>query len=126
MVYSMTNLNYLIYFDLDNDKTFAIHQKGTDTFEKYVTENPDLLHFGDATASDDYYFTFYFYNCRSNPDADYVCEVLAFDWDGNYVGGFKTNTAIHRIAYNEKTKSLYCVNIGEELMYAIPVKEFIK
>lgn len=126
MVYSMTNLNYLIYFDLDNNKTFAIHQKGTDTFEKYVTENPDLLHFSDATASDDYYFTFYFYNCMNNPDADYVCEVLAFDWDGNYVGGFKTNTAIHRIAYNEKTKSLYCVNIGEELMYAIPVKEFIK
>jgi len=126
MVYSMTNLNYLIYFDLDNNKTFAIHQKGTDTFEKYVTENPDLLHFSDAAASDNYFFTFYFYNCRSNPNADYACEVLAFDWDGNYVGGFKTNTVIHRIAYNEKTKSLYCANLSDELMYTIPVKDFLK
>lgn len=126
MTYSMAYLNYVLFFDLDTGKSFAIHQKETDTFEKYVTENPNLLHFGDATASDDYYFTFYFANSRNNPDADYVCEVLAFDWDGNYVGGFKTNTTIHRIAYNEKTKSLYCVNIGEELMYTIPVKEFIK
>ena len=126
MTYSMAYLNYVLFFDLDTGKTFAIHQKGSETLDKEVTENPNLLHFGDATASDDYYFTFYFANCRKNPEADYVCEVLAFDWDGNYVGGFKTNTAIHRIAYNEKTKSLYCVNIGEELMYAIPVKEFIK
>lgn len=126
MVYSMAYLNYLIFFDLDNHKTLAIHQKETDTFEKYVTGNPNLLHFGDATASDDYYFTFYFANSRNNPDADYVCEVLAFDWDGNYVGGFKTNTTIHRITYNEKTKSLYCANLGDELMYTIPVKEFIQ
>ena len=126
MVYSMAHLDYLIFFDLDNSKTFTIHQNGTDTFEKYVTENPDLLHLGDATASDEYYFTFYLANCRNNPDADYVCEVLAFDWDGNYAGGFKTNTAIHRISYNEKTQSLYCANIGEELLYVIPVKDFLK
>jgi len=126
MTYSLTNLNYVLFFDLDNGKTFAIHQKGSETFDKEVTENPNLLHFGDATVSDDYFFTFYMANCRKNPEADYVCEVLAFDWDGNYVGGFKTNTAIHRIAYNEKAKSLYCVNIGEELMYQIPINDFIK
>jgi len=126
MTYSMTNLNYVLFFDLDNGKTFAIHQKGSETLDKEVTENPNHLHFSDATASDDYFFTFYFANCMNNPDADYVCEVLAFDWNGNYVGGFKSKTVIHRIAYNKTTNSLFCVNLGEELMYQIPVKDFLK
>ena len=62
----------------------------------------------------------------NNPDADYVCEVLAFDWDGNYAGGFKTDTVIHRIAYNEKTGLLYCANLNDESMYTVPVKDFLK
>lgn len=126
MAYSLTNLNYVIFFDLDNGKTFAIHQKGSETFDKEVTENPDLLHFSDAAVSDDYFFTFYFANCMNNPDADYVCEVLAFDWDGNYAGGFKTDTVIHRIAYNEKTGLLYCANLNDESMYTVPIKDFLK
>ena len=126
MVYGMAHLDYLFFMDLDKNKTFAIHQKGSDTFEKYVTDNPDMLHFGDATASEEYFFIYYLANSRSNPDADYVCELLVFDWDGNYVGGFKTGTTIHRVTYNEKTKSLYFANLSDESVYMIPVKDILK
>lgn len=127
MVYSMTFLNYLFFMDLDNNKTYAIHQKNSETFDKYVTENPNTLHFSDATVSEDYYFTFYFYNCKTNqPDSDIECELLAFDWEGNYAGGFKSQTPLHRVTYNKKTDSLIFANLSDETLYSIPVKDILK
>ena len=127
MVYSMAHFDYLIFFDLDNNKTFAIHQKGTDTFEKEVVDNPGVIHFAEATVSNDYYFSTYLTSCTfNNPDAEYGCELLAFDWKGNYVGGFRTKTELQRFAYSEKTQTLFCANFDEEILYTIPVKEILK
>lgn len=42
-------------------------------------------------------------------------ELLVFDWDGNYIGGFKMDRNLHFIEYDEIHNVLYGINIDEEL-----------
>ena len=126
IVHSLQNMNYLIFFDLDNDKCFAVHQEGARTYDDKVEYVPEHMVFGDAAVSEDYIFINYRYNITAGGESDKVCEVLAFDWNGNYVGGFVSDVALHRLTYNEASKSLFCANLGDEILYQIPIKDFLK
>ena len=126
IVHSLQNMNYLIFFDLDNDKCFAVHQKGERTYDDKVEYVPEHMVFGDAAVSEDYIFINYRYNITAGGESDIECEVLAFDWNGNYVGGFVSDATLHRLTYNEECKSLFCVSINDETLYQIPIKDFLK
>lgn len=126
IVHSLQDINYLIFFDLDNDKCFAVHQEGTRTYDDKVEYVPGHMVFGDAAVSEDYIFINYRYNITAGGESDKVCEVLAFDWNGNYVGGFESDATLHRLTYNDASKSLFCASLSDEILYQIPIKDFLK
>ena len=49
-----------------------------------------------------------------------------FDWDGNYLNGFKSDTEIHRISYNKKNKMLYGICIPQEQLFSINIDSMLK
>ena len=125
IVHSLQNMNYLIFFDLDNDKCFAIHQKGARTYDDKAEYIPGNMTFGDAAVSEDYIFINYRDNISAGGESDKESEVLVFDWSGNYVGGFTSDASLHRLTYNAANKSLYCCNLSDEILYQIPIKDFL-
>lgn len=125
ILHSLQNMNYLIFFDLDNDKCFAVHQKGARTYDDKAEYVPEYMTFGNATVSEDYIFINYFYNITAGGESDKEVEVLVFDWSGNYIGGFTSDAPLHRITYNAANKSLYCCDISDEILYQIPIKDFL-
>lgn len=126
IVEALQYMNCLLFYDLDNNRYFAIHQEGTRSFddrvETGVNYNPQTIFFGDIAVADDFFFVAYCANFRNNPDTDIKCEVLMFDWNGNYMGGFVSTTPIHRFAYNENNKTLYGLDRAEDKVYKICLK----
>lgn len=124
MVKPVTNMNYLLFFDLDRNRQFAIHQKGTRSYDDMVItgENYDPtggICFGDGAVSADVYYVIYLSNTSQEPDSPVKNEILKFDWEGKLLGGVKVAQPIHRIAYNESRKMLYALNLAEEKVYSI-------
>ena len=127
IVQALQYMNYILFYDLDNNNYFAIHQKGTRSFDDRVVSgvnyNPQTIYFGDVAVADDFFFATYWANCRNNPDTDIKSEVLKFDWNGNYLGGFVLTTLIHRFSYNEKNKTLYGLDLEDDKVYKICFKD---
>ena len=46
---------------------------------------------------------------------DWYPELLVFDWDGNYITGFKMDMRLRMIEYDEIHSVLYGLNNDEEL-----------
>ena len=56
----MSGMDYIIFFDFEKNKHFAIHQKGTPSFDdEYPSLGRDQMFFTDAAVSDDYLFALY-------------------------------------------------------------------
>ena len=112
-------MDYILFFDLDNDKTFAVHQKGSRTFDdRYEDPGDDLIYFTGTANSSDYLFLFYDHGnySLSEPDLDKRCsELMVFDWDGNFVKSFKMDRVIWGIGYDEKHKKMYGLTPTEDL-----------
>ncbi len=128
LVHSFLNMDYLLFMDLDADKYFAIHQKGSITFnDTYVHSKSQMTpHFTDAAKSSEYLMFLYRqgeYTQKTTADNFYP-ELLVFDWDGNYITGFKMDRKLNRIEYDEINKVLYGRNIEEEL-YAYDMENLI-
>ena len=119
VVKKFTHMDYLLYMDFDNNKYFAIHQKGSLTFEgTSVDEEPWALHFTGSTSSNSYFMVLYRNGDYTNKTTlgDYhLPEVLVFDWDGNYITGLKMDHFIRCIEYDEKHKVLYALDYEDEL-----------
>ena len=55
---------------------------------------------------------------------DWYPELLVFDWNGNYITGFKMDRKISSIEYDEIHKVLYGIN-GDEELYAYDMGNFL-
>ena len=125
VVQSFQRLDYLLFMDFDTDSYFAIHQKGSlsfnDTFKREDDTNVvDVLHFTEGAVSSDYIMLLYWYGdyTRSQEcvEEEKCPELLIFDWSGNYITGFKLDRYVRSIEYDEKHKVLY--GFGDEDLYA--------
>jgi hypothetical protein len=128
LVHSFLNMDYLLFMDFDADKYFAIHQRGSITFnDTYIHSKSKMTpHFTDAAKSSEYLMFLYRqgeYTQKTTADNFYP-ELLIFDWDGNYITGFKMDRKLNRIEYDEINKVLYGRNIEEEL-YAYDMENLI-
>ena len=128
VVQSFQNMNYLLFMDFDADKYFAIHQKGSVTFnDTYVHSKSQMpVHFTDGASSSKYLMFLYRQGeyTHKTTAGDWYPELLVFDWDGNYINGFKMDRIIYTIEYDEIHKTLYARNDKEEL-YAYDMKNLI-
>lgn len=64
------------------------------------------------------------YTNKTIQDDYHLPEILIFDWDGNYITGFKMDRAINMIEYDEIHKILYGIN-GDEELYAYDMEKIM-
>lgn len=119
----MSGINYILFFDFEKSKHFAIHQKGAPSFEdEYVDLGRDEMFFTDAALSDDYLFALYWHEGNewgtNNPDNR--PEILAFDWNGNFLGGCRLAERIACIEYDATRNVIYGLSRSTETIYTYP------
>ena len=127
VVQSFDRMDYLLYMDLDAGRYFMVHQKGALTFDDTYVGNPDMyqiVRFTEAAASSEYLMYLYRHGdyTLSTSHDEFYPELLVFDWDGNYISGFKTNHSITAIEYDEIHKVLYALDRTNETLYAYDMK----
>lgn len=129
-IHVLRGLDYIYYFDLDNNKNFALHQKGTTTFEDKLTfaEFKEMRRaFTNGLCTDDFFVAIYMggdYFAES-PKESSTPELLLFDYEGNYLCGAKVKNHINSIAYDPRTKTLYGADCSEEKIYAYDFSEIV-
>lgn len=122
-------LDYIMFYDLEGNRSFAIHQTGSLTWNEdpvevphyddqgefdYFTEERGC--FGDVVATDSYFMVFYFGGDYSLADENQDWprpELLLFDWDGNFRKSVMLETYIDCPAFDQKNMILYGVPIDE-------------
>ena len=115
-------MNYLLFMDFDKNHYFAVHQKGSTTHEDlYVNQDPWIRTFTSCLPTEEYVFIFYRDGEYANilqEDNTWHPELLVFDWEGNYIKGFKMDRNSSTLAYDEKNKTLYTFTTQKEQLYA--------
>ena len=137
-------MDYILFFDLDNDKAFAIHQSGSPTFDDDLpaieftyTENADgtttyidtRVHcFRDLAATESFFMVTYYNGdyCHNQTDVSDIeqaaPELLFFDWDGNFLKSFKLDTHVDDITYDEKNQILYGMDAANDRILRFDLK----
>lgn len=136
--YNLRNLNYIHYFNLDDGKHFAVHQTGAPTFDDIKVPNTviddvycyDYNHFSESIGAEKFLLVMYLNGDyrkenikKGNGEAT---ELLAFDWEGNYLGGVKLDLFVHDLAFDPKSNLLYGLRIRDEKIVTFDLSDFIK
>ena len=135
-------MDYIVFFDLDNDRNYAIHQSGSLTFDDELPEivpekreNPDgsisfytstIDHFMKAAWAESFFMVTYYAGdyCLNQPDQDTASpELLFFDYDGNFLKSVKLDTHVSRMTYDERKHILYTMDFGTETIYRYDLSE---
>ncbi|MBO7114697.1 MAG: hypothetical protein J6V95_05950 [Bacteroidaceae bacterium] len=133
-------LDYLIYMDFETDRFFAVHGKGTLSFDDTFESQDPLhsFHFGDVASSSGYMMSLYrngdyTLNTESSHlimngsvmagTYEHLPEVLVFDWDGNYIKGFRMKETIHAIEYDQIHGILYGLDRNDGIIYSYDLRK---
>lgn len=131
VVQPFSYMEYLLYFDFDSDTQFAIHQKDALSFNDLFdrkNKRENYYSFTDAATTENYFIILYWRGdyFLDVPDRKGAEEVLVFDWNGNYMNGFKLDRQISRIEYDEKKHILYGLESKEEKIYAYNLEDYLQ
>jgi len=128
-----TYMDYILFFDLDNDTIFAIHQKGSlsfddelspvvystvkdlDGFDEIMDTRPG--HFGGFAATESFFMVYYGagdYTINQPDPVNGAPELLFFDWDGNFLKSVMMDVGVGDIVYDEKSQTLYGLDYSNE------------
>lgn len=123
------HMDYLLFMDFDKNHYFAVHQKGSITHnDVFHNVKPGRYKFTSSTASENYYFVLYRdgdYCHRENEEDDDNAELLLFDWDGNYIKGFKMDRNSDSMGFDENNKILYTMNSRSEKLYSYDLSPYL-
>ena len=112
-------LDYLVFFDLENNKTFAVHQTGSATFDDEPYVDTGEYHFsGAAHCAEDYVMLVYNHgkDAMNEPDrSKRKAEVIIFDWEGNFITNIRLDRRIAFIGYDESQEKLFGITFREEI-----------
>ena len=115
-------MDYLLFMDFDKNHNFVVHQQGSTTHEDlYINQEPWIRTFTSCLPTEEYVFIFYRDGEYANilqEDNTWHPELLVFDWEGNYIKGFKMDRNSSTLAYDEKNKTLYTFTTQKEQLYA--------
>ena len=120
VVQSFERLDYLLYMDYDTENYFAVHQKGSLSFDDTFPRNNDprtALYFSAGTTSDQFVMFLYRhgdYTQKVTVDNP-MPELLVFDWDGNFICSYKVDQPVRTIVYDEIHKMLYGLDASEHI-----------
>lgn len=108
-------MDYLLFFDIDADNGFAVHKKGSTTFDDVTPDGRTLRFARGCLATKDYFFALYC-EYKNDENGDEVCEtkLYIFDWEGNLRKNIKLNPNVIDLTYNEETKILYGLDTPDD------------
>jgi len=130
VVMPLSSMDYILFFDLDNDRSYAVHQQGSPSASDiYIYDDDDKNHKCGMGAPMHIPGTDMFmcesiwgkYPQQAFKEDRMGVELLFFDYDGNYKGGVKVNYNPQAIVYDPETKSLYVSNMSDEQIYTVPL-----
>ena len=136
-VQCMNTMDYIHFIDLDNKKYYSIHQNGSPTFDEVYIPNKitngvyefDSEHFYESIPAEDYFLVFFTngdYRKKSIKNGNIkAAELLAFDWNGNYLGGVKMDILAQDYTYDSNNMILYGYRIFDEKIIAYDLSEFV-
>lgn len=128
LVQRFTYMDYLLFMDIDNDHYFAVHQEGSLTYGDSFKESALSVRFLSGTFSDKYYMVLYINGDYSKVDEENempIPELLVFDYDGNYVAGFKMDRAVSRVRYDMNHDIIYAITTDEKV-YAYNMEKVLQ
>lgn len=135
-------MDYVLFMDIDNNKYFAVHQKGSLSFDDYIsasyTVGEDYVlmhegrklpyHFGDPFCTESFIMFLYtagdYYT--NVEDGGRACpELIIFDWDGNFIRSIKLGKEVHCVSYDSNSMTLYGADLIESIMYRFDLSDVI-
>lgn len=138
LVQCMASIDYIHFFDLDNDRYFSVHQTETPTLDEIRVPNKivddvyvyDCNHFSESVGAEDFFLVIYMNGDYRRKNIDQskgeATELLAFDWDGNYLGGVKLDMFAQDLAFDSKSNLLYGFRLREEKIVTFDLSDFIE
>lgn len=137
-------MDYILFFDLDNDTTFAIHQKGSLSFDDqlspvvYTTvknlagddEFTDTRpsHFGEFAAAESFFMVMYGagdYSMNQPDPINAAPELLFFDWNGNFLKSVMMDVGVGDIVYDEKAQTLYGIDYSNDCILGFDLSKVV-
>lgn len=109
VIQTLDYMDYILVFDLNNKKYYAIHQIGSLSFEDDVPAEITFA-FTDCICTEKGFITLH---C----DEKLNRHIILFDWDCNIIKTFASDVAINRIAYDKKNNNLYGIDRVKENVY---------
>ena len=138
------DMDYILFFDLDNDTTFAIHQKGSLSFDDKLspvvyttitnlagdeeTMDPRPIHFANFAATESFFMVYYGagdYTVNQPDPMNAAPELLFFDWDGNFLKSVMMDVGVGDIVYDEKSQTLYGLDHSNECILGFDLSEVV-
>lgn len=132
VVITMGSMDYLFFFDFDNNKNYALHQIGTPSaselfLNKDMSKNRSCFGLPIVDYSSDRFMVLYFGGKHTEDaikEGKMRGELLLFDWDGNYLGGVKMDKNFIYASYDPEKQILYAANILDEI-YTYDLSQFM-
>lgn len=121
-------MDYILFFDLDNNVNYAIHQSGSPSFNDRIIDLSVQMTFTERAMTDDFFLILYWsgkYSVKT-PLHDAFPELLVFDWSGNYLGGAKLDQPLRSIEYDESNKILIGLNPYDDSLYSFNLDNFMR
>ena len=138
------DMDYIMFFDLDNDTTFAIHQKGSLSFDdelspvvsstvKNLDGSDEIMdtrpvHFAGFAAAESFFMVYYGagdYTVNQPDPMNAAPELLFFDWDGNFLKSVMMDVGVGDIVYDEKSQTLYGLDYSNECIIGFDLSSIV-
>lgn len=138
------NMDYILFFDLDNDRTFAIHQSGSRSYDdelspieyQQIQNNDGSVSslsttpstFEDCIGTESFFIVKYYSGDYSVNQPDFrnaAPELLFFDWDGNFLKSVMLDVNIGNISYDEITQTLYGVDVANDCILSFDLSPVV-
>lgn len=126
IIQAFQHINYIIYFDVDNNHYYAIHGSGTISFDDYIKHESKMdFCFVDACCNSPDFFIVLLNSQKTPLGQTQNSRLLFFDWSGNYIGCAETDVKINRIALDSTNRVLYGLRIASETIVSFDLNDFI-
>lgn len=127
IVQTFYRMGYLLITNYKTGESKAIHIAGTPTFDDYISkDNLPGRYFGDVVVTKDRIIAIYL-GGSSIRESIVPQHILIFDLDGNLLSSafLGKDVAIHSIAYDENTKTLYATDIMKDTMCTFDISKLM-
>lgn len=125
----LTSMSYILFYNLEKRKYFAVHIQGDKTFEDGIPQDQEernsMSFQDDAIATNDFIIVLYWgdYDKVKETDPDYKGRLLMIDWKGNLLKSYILHDWVNRISYDPDTHTLYGANFWFGDFYSFGVIE---